>query len=173
LSPLSPIVHLVAIAAGLWGGFMFMGWASPDLPNPDTNPALRSAATPEQVSGGDSNSLLRAGPLSVALDQLSDQLGAGEDLRLMQIVPGRIDTSSSGSGTGFSVDDVEPQAPERILAVIASQRPSVRGLEDVQFMQLRAQLDAPPTWYVQLSLEIDPPRTYTAALDGSNVQAGG
>jgi hypothetical protein len=150
-----------------------MGKVAPDLPDPETDPALLAPATPAQVSGDDPNSLFRGGPLEAALEELSDQLEAGEELRLIQVKPGRLDTSDSGSGVPFGPDDVEPQAPARIIAVIASQRPRVEGLDDVQFMQLRAALDGPPTWYVQLGIDIDPPRTYTAALDGSNVQAGG
>jgi hypothetical protein len=168
MSPVSVIAHLIAVALGAWGGWWLMDRASPDLPDPDAEAAVEAAAS---LKGGDPESLLRTGPLAQALDQLSDQVPAGEAVVTLRVQPGSIDSETGSGGADVAVDDIPPNAPERIVEAIAAQRPRVT-LDDVQFMELGPGEGA-PEWYVQLDVGIDPPRTYVAPLDGSSATPGG
>ena len=168
MSPVAPIATLLAIAAGLWGGFWVMAKVTPDLPESDTEPGVEAAA---KVKGGDPDSLLRAGRLAGALVQLSDQFAAGEAIVSLRLEPGSLDAVGGSGGVDFEPEEIPPGAPERIVAEIAKQRPVV-SLDDVTFMQLLPGPDG-PEWYVQLDLDIDPPRTYLAPLDGSSATPGG
>lgn len=168
MSPVSGITHVLAVALGLWGGFWLMGRVAPDLPSEETDPGVEAAA---ELRGGDPDSLLRAGPLAIALDQLSDQIAAGEAIVSFQVEPASIDAQSGSGGLELDPEEIPPGAPERIVAEIASQRPHV-SLDDVMFMRLRPAAQG-PEWYVQLDAEIDPPRTYVAPLDGSTATPGG
>jgi hypothetical protein len=168
MSPVSGIAHVLAIALGLWGGFWVMGRVAPDLPADETDPGVEAAT---ELRGGDPDSLLRAGPLAIALDQLSDQIAAGDAIVSLRVEPGSIDAQSGSGGLDLEPGEIPPGAPERIVAEIARQRPQV-SLDNVMFIVLRP-AEQGPEWYVQLDFEIDPPRTYVAPLDGSSATAGG
>lgn len=168
MSPVSVITHLVAIAAGVWGGFWVIGRVSPDLPQEGTEPGVEATG---DVKGGDHDSLLRTGPLAIALAQLSDQLAAGDTIVALRLGPGSLDVESGSGGLGLEPEEVPPNAPQRIVAAIRAQRPQLT-LDDVVSMRLRPSPDG-PEWYVQLDLDIDPPRTYVAPLDGSTATADG
>lgn len=171
MSPVSVITHLLAIALGAWGGLSLIGRVAPDLPSDDTDPGVEAPLAPDEVRGGDPKSLLRAGPLAGALEQLSSQIAAGDVIVTLRLEPGSIDAETGSGGVDIETEQIPPNAPERIVAEIAKQRPEV-SLDDVQFMLLRPGPGA-PEWYVQLDLEIDPPRTYVAPLDGSSATPGG
>jgi hypothetical protein len=168
VSPVSVISHLLAIALGVWGGFWLMGGIAPDLPDDEIEPGVEA---PDAVKGGDSDSLLRAGPLAAALAQLDEQMAAGATIASLRLSPEGLQANSSGGGVELETSEIPPDAPERIVTAIARQRPEV-SLDDVQYMELRAGAQG-PEWYVQLDLDIDPPRTYVAPLDGSSATAGG
>jgi hypothetical protein len=168
MSPVSGITHILAIALGVWGGFSLMDRVAPDLPSDETDPAVAAAA---ELRGGDPDSLLRAGPLAIALDQLSDQLAAGDAIVSLRLDAANLNVQSGSGGLDLGPEEIPPGAPERIVGEIAGQRPQV-SLDSVLFMQLRRAEQA-PEWYVQLDPEIDPPRTYIAPLDGSSATAGG
>jgi hypothetical protein len=168
MSPVSAITHLLAVALGLWGGFWLMDRVAPDLPSDETDPGVEAAT---ELRGGDPDSLLRAGPLATALGQLSDQIAAGDAIVALEIEPANLSAETGSGGLGLEPEEVPPGAPERIVGEIAGQRPQV-SLDDVTFIRLRAGAQG-PEWYVQLDLEIDPPRTYVAPLDGSSATAGG
>jgi hypothetical protein len=166
LNPLPLVLHLVALAAGLYLGWVFMSWVTPDLPSDETEAGV--SATAVQVAGDDPNSLLRAGPLEGALDSLDDQLAAGEGIAVLRIEPGEINVSGSHAEGTFEPSDVDPAVPLFIVQRIATQRPVVDGLDDVQYMELVA-TDEGPRWYVQLvstNPRIDPPWSYGSDLDG-------
>jgi hypothetical protein len=165
-------LHLVAIAAGLFLGIKAMAELSPDLPPASSEPGVNSPAEPTQVPADAPNSLLQPGPLSIALDSVDEQLAADQTLQVVHISPGQIDTSTSDD-EGFDVADVDAGAPTRLATLIADQRKEVRGLQDFQFVELRLDPNGDPQWYVQLALDIDPPRTYTAPLDALAVTPGG
>jgi hypothetical protein len=167
------LLHLVAIAAGLFLGIEAIAALSPDLPSESSEPGVNAPATPTQVPPDATNSLLQPGPLSIALDSVDDQLAAGQKLQVVHITPGEIDTSTTDDGDGFDVADVDVSAPTRLAALISQERKEVRGLQDFQFVELRLDPNGDPQWYVQLALDIDPPRTYTAPIEALAVTPGG
>jgi hypothetical protein len=172
-NPIAAIVHLIAIAAGLFGGWAFMGWAAPDLPAEEVEPGI-SAAAPEAVSGGDPDSLFRASNLGPALDQLAEQVPAGNELISFELRPGEISAESGDGGIELDPEAISATAPEAIVPQIAAPRREAGGdpvpidLDDVAFFQIVRGRDG-PRWYVQLDLDIDPPRTAHASLDGTTV----
>jgi hypothetical protein len=172
-NPLPFVLHVIAIAAGLFLGITAMAAISPDLPSDDSAPGVTAPATAGQVAPDDPNSLFAPGPLSIALDAVEDQLGAGQQLKLVHITPSEITTQSSDDGAGFTAPDVDTSAPQRLATLIAQQRTEVGGLADFQFVDLRLDERGDPEWYVQLALDIDPPRTYVAPLDALSVEPGG
>ncbi|MFL5870914.1 MAG: hypothetical protein ACJ75R_07515 [Solirubrobacterales bacterium] len=171
-NPLPIVLHLVAIAVGLFLGIKAMAALSPDLPPESSNPGVDVAASNGQVPPGAPNSLFQPGPLSIALDAVDDQLAAGQQLSLVHITPADVTTNVT-DGAGFDLSDVDSSAPTRLATLISAERSRVRGLQDFQFVDLRLDQDSEPQWYVQLALDIDPPRTYTAPLDALAVTPGG
>ena len=173
-SPAAVIVHLIAIAAGLYLGFVAMDAIAPDLPSESVGPGLSSSAAPEQVAGDDPDSLFGADALGSALEQLDEQLPAGESIVRLRIEPGSIDAETrSGEGL-FSLDDVSPALPARLIEEIHRQRAPVTA-HDVGFMELVATEEG-PRWYVQLDVsrtDVDPPWTYGAPLEGTPLEVGG
>ena len=169
MSPLTPIAHLLAIAVGAWGGLTLMGNVTPDLPPPDEQPGVEATA-PHQVSGGDADSLFRAGPFANALAQLDDQIASGDRVVTLELTPGALHARSGRGGLDLAPDEIEPNAPERIVAVINGERSTVT-LDDVQAMEL-VPTRRGPRWFVQLSPDVDPPRAYVATLDGASVEPG-
>ena len=166
LNPLPLVFHGVALAAGLYVGWIFMGWVTPDLPSDETEAGV--SATAVKVAGDDPNSLLRAAPLAGALESLDEQLAAGEGIAVLRIEPGEINVEGSDVDGTFEPSDVDPAVPERIVGRIGAQRAAVDGLDDVQYMELVATEEG-PRWYVQLvstNPRIDPPWTYGADLEG-------
>ena len=168
MSPVSVVTHLLAIAVGVWGGFSLIGRVTPDLPQEGTEPGVEATG---DVKGGDHDSLLRTGPFAIALAQLSDQIAAGDVIVSLRLEPGTLDAQSGSGGLDLEPEEIPPNAPQRIVDAVAQQRPQV-SLDDVSYMQLRPAGQG-PEWYVQLDLDIDPPRTYTAPLDGFSATPGG
>jgi hypothetical protein len=172
VSPLPPIVHVLAIAAGVWVGLVAMDAIAPDFPDPDTEPGV-AAAEPATVDPGSSDSLFRTENLAPALSQLSEQLGADGELVRLRIEPGSLQ-STEGDG-GFAVSDVPASGPTELAARISQKRRQVRGVEDLQFVELVQTKDG-PEWYVQLIStrpDLPPPWTYGARLDPSKLTVGG
>jgi hypothetical protein len=173
LNPVAILVHVVAIAAGILLGITAMAAISPDLPGDDSEPGVTAPAEAGQVAADDPNSLFQSGPLAIALDSLTEQLGAGQELTLVHITPSEVSTQSSSDMEGFAVDDIDVSAPRRLALLIGEQRKEVSGIADFQFVDLRLDERGEPEWYVQLALDIDPPRTYVAPLDALAVAPGG
>jgi hypothetical protein len=171
VNPLPPIAHLLAIAVGVFGGLALMGRIAPDLPDPAVKPAVGAPSTPSTVKGGDPNSLFRAQNLSGALDQLQEQLGAGDTVYRLLIKPGTLHASTSSPGLSLDIDAVDPTAPQRIAAAINAQRPDLHGLDEFGSMILLARDQGSPTWQALLLPEVGTPRLYTAKADGSGVKA--
>jgi hypothetical protein len=174
-NPVALIVHLLALAAGLLGGWQAMSAITPDLPGEGTEPGVSAVASATQVAGDDPNSLLRAAPLAGALEQLDEQLTAGEGIVRLRIEPGQVDVESASTDGAFEPTEVDPATPERIVERIQAQRAEVRGLGDIQYMELVA-TDQGPEWYVQLvstNPKINPPWSYGAPLSGAPLRVGG
>ena len=173
-NPVAVIVHLIAIAAGLYLGFMAMDGIAPDLPSEDVEPGVSSSAAPAEVAGDDPGSLFRGAALAPALEQLDQQLPAGEGIASLRIRPGGLSAETADAEGLFELEDVSPSLPEQLIASIRDQRPRVSA-EDIGYMDLVATENG-PRWYVQLDInttDVDPPWTYGAPLEGTPVEAGG
>ena len=100
-NPVPLLVHLVAIALGLYLGFIAMDAITPDLPGDDVAPGVSSSVAPGQVAGDDPDSLFVAANLGPALAEIDDQLAAGQGIVSLHIEPGTID-ADTGTGDGLS-----------------------------------------------------------------------
>ena len=171
-SPVAVLVHVLGIALGLYLGWVVMEGISPDVPDPSVEPGIESTA---EVAGDAPNSLFRGPYLQGALNELSDQIAAGEGIVTMHLEPGALETET-GSGDGlFQPEDVSSETPVVLIHRIDSERGGAPiGLEDVSFMDLVATADG-PRWYVQLDIDSDigpPPWTYGAPLEGKPLTVG-
>jgi hypothetical protein len=173
-NPIPILVHLIAIAVGVFGGLRAMDAITPDLPGESVEPGIASSSAPGSVAGADPSSLFLAANLAPALDQLTDQLPAGEGVIRLRIEPGSL-SAETGSGEGlFEPGDVPPGVPAQLGDAIHLQRDRVT-LEDIGYMELVATRDG-PEWYVQLDTnrtDVPPPWTYGAPLDGAPLRVGG
>ena len=174
MNPVAVIAHLLALVAGVWGGFWLMGKIAPDLPGPDVAAGL-TATAPEEITGSSEDSLFRQTPLFWAMQRLADQLGAGEQIVYLQVYPGELESETRDAQDGLiDPDDVVASAPEWIVTQIAEERPRIT-LDKVRYMGLIATPDG-PRWYVELvrtDPEITAPWTYTADAEGDLLEVGG
>ena len=174
MNPVAAIAHVLAVVVGIWGGFWLMDRVAPDLPDPGAEPGV-AATAPEELSGDAEESLLRQTPLYWALQQLSDQLAAGQQAVRLRVEPGTLNLESREAQDGLiEVDEIPASAPEWIVSQIAEERPRVT-LAKVRYMELVATEDG-PRWYVQLVSDdpgLPPPWTYTADLEGDLLETGG
>lgn len=172
-SPAAVLIHLLAIAAGVYLGLLAMDAIAPDLPAESVEPGVSSSIEPSAVAGDDPDSLLLPGALEPALAQLDEQLGAGEGVQRLRIEPGGVETET-GTGDGvFALSEVSPDLPERLIAGIHGRREQVTA-QDVGYMELVATAEG-PRWYVQLDInrtDVDPPWTYGAPLGGRPLTTG-
>jgi hypothetical protein len=172
-SPIAVIVHLVAIALGLYLGWIAMQAISPDLPDPSVDPGVNSAAV---IAGDAPDSLYRGANFQRALDQLDEQLAAGEGIVSLHLEPGTLETESRAGEGLFQPADVPVEAPVMLIHSIDSERGgSPIGLGEISYMDLVATEDG-PRWYVQLDTSRDigsPPWTYGAPLEGAPLEVGG
>jgi hypothetical protein len=172
-NPVAVIVHLVAIAAGIYLGFMVMDGISPDLPDPDLAPGLSSSSSPGAVAGDDPDSLFRAQNLALALSQLEDQLAAGEGVLTLHLEPGTLDADTGTAEGVFEPADVPAELPALLADEIHAERGRL-GLAEIDYMDLVATAKG-PRWYVQLDISKDvgpPPWTYGAPLEGTPLTVG-
>jgi hypothetical protein len=174
LNPIPLLIHLMAIAAGIFFGLRAMDAIAPDLPDEGVEPGIASSSAPGSVAGNDPNSLFNAANLAPALDQLSNQLPAGEGVIRLRIEPGSL-SAETGAGEGlFEPGDVSPSLPAMLGSAIHEQRERVT-LSDIGYMELVATRDG-PEWYVQLDInrtDVPPPWTYGAPLEGTPLTVGG
>ena len=56
-NPVAVLVHLVAIAAGIYLGLLVMNRIVPDLPDETVDPGVSSSSAPAAVAGDDPDSL--------------------------------------------------------------------------------------------------------------------
>ena len=171
-NPIPVLVHVVAIAAGIFLGLQAMDAIAPDLPSAE--PGVSSSAAPGAVSGDDPDSLFQPENLGLALVRLEDQIAAGEGLLRLRISPGSLDVESATGDGLFDPDDVSAALPSVIVDQAQGERPRV-GLADVGYMELVATEEG-PRWYVQLDTsktDVSPPWTYGAPLSGTPLEPGG
>lgn len=172
-NPVAVIVHLVAIAVGVYLGFLAMDAIAPDLPDPDLAPGVSSSSAPAAVAGDDPDSLFRAQNLAPALTQLEDQLAAGEGIVTLHLEPGKLDADTGTAEGVFEPADVPAEVPALLADEIHAERGRL-GLGEIAYMDLVATAKG-PRWYVQLDISRDigpPPWTYGAPLEGTPLTVG-
>jgi hypothetical protein len=126
------------------------------------------------VLGDDPNSLFRPDNLGGALDQLADQLPAGEQVSVLRIEPGSLNAQTGGGEGLVDVSELDPSLPALLAAEIHRRRDDVT-LADIGSVELVATRDG-PEWYVQIDpsrTDASPPWTYGAPLAGRPLTAGG
>jgi hypothetical protein len=173
-NPVVVLVHLMAIAIGLLGGWIVMDRITPDGLASSAEPGVSSSSAPGAVAGDAPDSLLLAANLGPALSQLRDQLAAGEGVVTLHIAPGSISTDTSSADGTFGLDEVDPATPALIADQISEQRPKLT-LADIGSMDLVATSQG-PQWYVQVDptvSDVRPPWTYRAPLAGTPLTVGG
>lgn len=172
-NPLPILVHVIAIALGIFLGLRAMDAIAPDLPAESVEPGISSSTAPGTVAPEDPNSLLLAENLGPALEQLDEQLAAGEGVISLNIQPGSLN-AETGSGDGlFAPEDVPTDGPRRLADEINRQRERIT-LDDFGYVDLVATRRG-PQWYVQIDInrtDVDPPWAYTAPLEGRPVTVG-
>jgi len=175
MSPVPPIAHLIAIAAGVLGGLWLGGAIAPDLPSAETEPGV---AVSGEVPGSDPRSLFRPGPLQGAVTQTIDQLGAGAEVSSVSIEPSTLTATDAGGEGAAPLESMPVDAPERIVAGIDAAREDAgaKGRVTLDDFEELTWTPAKPTaseWYVLLEIATaGPPTEFTASRDGSRVRAG-
>jgi hypothetical protein len=166
MSPVPPILHILALAAGLWLGWTAMSAISPDL-EPNAPAGVEAAAA--QVTGpGDPQSLFQPSALSTALTQLQDQLGDDEEITSMTIHPGRLESSSSSSGDGFPVAGISSAGPYLLAYSIDQRRREPIGVDDLVAVSV-APTAAGPLWTARLDRRLPGPHTWRAVIRPGDV----
>ena len=171
LNPIPILVHAIAIAVGLFVGWIVMDRITPNFPTAD--PGVESSSAPGAVAGNDPDSLFLANNLSEAMVQLQEQFGADQGVVQLHIEPGAIDAETSEVEGTYDLPDVPVAAPARIAAQIHGMRPNL-GLGQIGYMDLVATRRG-PRWYVQIdtsATDEPPPWTYGAPLEGSPLEVG-
>jgi hypothetical protein len=170
-NPIPILVHALAIAAGLFVGWIVMDRITPNFPSAD--PGVASSSAPGAVAGNDPDSLFLPNNMSVAMVELQEQFGADQGIVRLHIEPGAIDAQTSDVDGTFDLPDVPVAAPARIAAQIHELRPKF-GLGEISYMDLVATRKG-PRWYVQIdtgATDEPPPWTYGAPLEGSPLEVG-
>jgi hypothetical protein len=173
-NPIAVLVHLLAIGAGLYLGFVAMDAIAPDLPDDDVAPGVESSVAPDTVGGGDANSLFTGPALAAALIQLDEQMPDGDGIVRLHIEPGTLDAETRAGEGLFEPTDVAPSLPAQLVRRIAGTTSRNIDLDDVSYFDLVA-TQRGPKWYVQLdAAEVDfpPPWTYGADIDTGHIVEG-
>jgi hypothetical protein len=158
VSPLPPILHVLAAAVGVWGALTLGAKVAPDLPTGE----------PGLIEAEKGQSILDAGSFGIALGQIEDQLGADEKIESLRATRARIDVKSSDSGDGVPIDEISTSAPYLLAFRIGDQRDDVDGVEDFRLVTFRAT----PTggiWTGFLGPRLKAPHAYRAAIPNGAV----
>jgi hypothetical protein len=175
MSPVAPIAHLIAIVAGVLGGFWVAGWVAPDLPAGETAPGV---AAGEEVRGGDPDSLFRPGPLAEAIAQTEEQSPAGQEVSNVTIEPGTLRAAAASGPNVLPLSELPVDAPERILDGIRRARSEAGvedpvDLDDVLHMSWSPANPTESEWSTLLDVSTaGPPTEFEASRDGSRVRVG-
>jgi hypothetical protein len=170
MSPVAPVAHLIAIAAGVLGGLWVAAWVAPDLPTDETEPGVVAA---EAVKGSDPDSLFRAGPLAEAISQTEEQFPAGQEVSSVQIEPSSLRAARAEGTNTLPLDDLPVDAPERMLEGIRRADAGVNDpidLDDVLWFNWSPANPTASEWAVLLDVSTaGPPTEFQADRDGSRV----
>jgi hypothetical protein len=169
MTPLPPIVHLLALVAGAWLGLTGMDAVAPDLPS--QQPPGVVEAEEQQITGpGDPSSLLQSGPFSIAMSQVRDQLGDGEEITAIHVTFDslEVETTEDG-GEGVAIDEIATSAPYLLAYSIGEARrgarggTDVQGVEDLESVSFRATPQG-GIWTARLRQGLRPPTAYEAEI---------
>ncbi len=171
-NPLAILIHVVAIALGIFGGLQVMEAITPDVSTEE--PAVADPPPPAAVDGEDPDSLFQPSNLAPALSRLHSQLGAGETLVRLKITPGALESEARTGVDGFMPADVSAGRPQYFIGEIASERPKVT-FADIGWFELVATADG-WRWYIQFDInktDVSPPWAYSAPYAGFPLEPGG
>ncbi len=170
MSPFPPIVHVLAIAAGIFGALTFLPGLAPDLPGEDA--FIRADAG--TVSGpGDEDSFLQAAPLAVALGRARAELASDQEVISLKVEPSTLDIDTDDSG-GVALEDIVSSAPYLMVYAIGKAREDENGKTDVndasalRSAEFRANSKA-GVWTVHLDPSLPGPHTYMAVIPTGTV----
>lgn len=174
MNPVPPIVSLLAIAAGVFGGFALGAWATPELPDEGTEPGV---SIEEPVKGGDPDSLFHPGPLSEALSQTLEQFPAGETVSVVTVNPDSLIAGPADGPNVLPLEALPVEAPERIVDGINELREGTGAkavtLDDVRYFSWSTANPTKNEWSVLLDITTaGPPTQFSANRDGSRVRIG-
>ena len=159
-NPIPVLVHLVAIALGLYLGFVVMDRLAPDLPDDSVEPGVSSSSAPGAVAGDDPDSLYSAANLAPALAQLDDQLAAGQGIASLHLEPGSLDADTSSVDGTIAPGDVGPEVPALLASEINAERGKL-SLADVALLRPRRD----PQWAALVRAARHQPRHRATTVD--------
>ena len=174
MNPLPPLVSIIAIAAGVWGGLALGASATPELPDPAIDPGV---VAEEPVSGDDPDSLFHAGPLSAALDQTLEQFPAAQTVSNVLIEPSELRANAVEGVNVLPLEDLPVDAPERIIVAVSELRVEQGAkpvtLDDAKYFSWSPANPTNSEWSVLLDITTaGPPTQFSASRDGSRVRTG-
>jgi hypothetical protein len=111
VNPMRLIVPLLAVAAGLWGGYALMHAVAPKSdkasagsPGSSGSSGEAPSGPPPELNGGDAKSMLRPEQLRKALAIMRREGGGvGARLSYIRLAPGRINTAIDGDGKDITL----------------------------------------------------------------------
>ena len=173
MSPVAPIAHLIAIAAGVLGGLLLGGAIAPDLPSADTEPGV---TVEDSLRGSDPESLFHPGPLAEAVAQTEEQLGAGAEVSNVTIEAGSFRAAENEGVNLLPLADMPVDAPERMIPGINERRRDAGGgpvgLDDVMHFSWSPANPTDSEWSVLLDVSTaGPPTQFEANRDGTRVRS--
>ena len=174
MNPIPPLVSIVAIAAGVWGGFALGAAATPELPDAAIDPGVVSV---ESVSGDEPSSYFHPEPLSAALDQTLEQFPAGETVSNVHIEPSKLRANAVEGVNLLPLEDLPVDAPERIIVAVSELRVEMGAtavtLDDVKYFSWSPANPTKNEWSLLLDITTaGPPTQFSASRDGSRVRVG-
>ncbi len=176
MNPVPPLIGIVAIALGVWGGLQLGAWAAPDsTPAVSTIDGGGTGFEPvEEVSGSDPESFYHAGPLEEQLTNALRKVPEGTTVSYVGITPARFYFNKVGGPNVLAMEDLPVEAPERILEGINAVREE-KGHEPVTLDDVTSYgwSTANPTsveWSIDLESDTRGPTSFSANRDGSRVQ---
>lgn len=172
MNPLPPLIGLIAIAVGVYGGLQLGAWAAPDLAPAETE-ITTEEAQPEPITGDDPDSLFRPGPLSEQLNLALKDVPEGATVSYVGINADRFYFNKVRGPNVLPLADLPVRAPERILVGINQIRED-KGKDPVTFDDVASfgWSTANPTeieWSADLDSSAPGPTTFSADRDGANV----
>lgn len=173
MTPLTVLVNLLAVALGLLAGFTVMGAITPDLPSPETAPAV-FVEDGEPVRPSDPESLFNPGRFAQALASLEEQWN-GSGIAGLRVAAGEASVAAGPDEEGpIDLGAIPADELQRVVALLERERPGLT-IDDIGHFDLLPDPEGGLTWYVQLdsgTTQLGPPWTYSVPLGGDRVEVG-